>query len=211
MSSTPESRESDTALQTTLEENVAYVGLLTRVISWAVDVLLINLVAVIVGLGAELIVGHLSDHEESEATLPCDRGWRLRTLDGRLLRRILVDNGPDARFSRDAGSFSHGERGEGQASPRVSALDRDERRDDPVAVGFRADPVQAPGIPGLARPHAGDRGRTAVDRRLLDRNGRGTYGTDPDERLPRSRRKPATPIRRPLRRRTRRDSRLPLP
>ena len=57
MSSTPESRESNTALQTTPEENVAYVGLLTRVISWAVDVLLINLVAVIVGLGAELIIG----------------------------------------------------------------------------------------------------------------------------------------------------------
>ena len=49
MSGTPESRESDTALQTTPEENVAYVGLLTRVISWAVDVLLINLVAIITG------------------------------------------------------------------------------------------------------------------------------------------------------------------
>ena len=83
-----------------------YVGLLTRVISWAVDVLLINLVAIIVGLGVELIVVHLSDHEASEATLRCDRGWRLRSLDGRLLRRVLVDNGPDARFSRDAGSVS---------------------------------------------------------------------------------------------------------
>jgi uncharacterized RDD family membrane protein YckC len=55
MSSTAESPESDTALQTTLEENVPYVGLMTRVISWAVDFLLINLVAIITGLGAQLI------------------------------------------------------------------------------------------------------------------------------------------------------------
>ena len=34
-----------------------YVGLMTRLISWAVDFLLINLVAIITGLGAELIVG----------------------------------------------------------------------------------------------------------------------------------------------------------
>lgn len=56
MSGTAESPESDTALETTLEENVPYVGLLTRVISWAVDVLLINLVAIITGLGVALIV-----------------------------------------------------------------------------------------------------------------------------------------------------------
>jgi uncharacterized RDD family membrane protein YckC len=57
MSSTAGSPESDTALQTTPEENVPYVGLVTRAISWAVDVLLINLVAIVTGLGAELIVG----------------------------------------------------------------------------------------------------------------------------------------------------------
>jgi uncharacterized RDD family membrane protein YckC len=57
MSSTDESPKSDAALQTTLEENVPYVGLMTRLISWAVDFLLINLVAIITGLGAELIVG----------------------------------------------------------------------------------------------------------------------------------------------------------
>ncbi len=57
MSSTAESPKSDAALQTTLEENLPYVGLLTRLISWAVDFLLINLVAIITGLGAELIVG----------------------------------------------------------------------------------------------------------------------------------------------------------
>jgi uncharacterized RDD family membrane protein YckC len=56
MSGTAESRESDTALETTFEENAPYVGLLTRVISWAVDVLLINLVAIITGLGVALIV-----------------------------------------------------------------------------------------------------------------------------------------------------------
>ena len=56
MSSTAESPESDAALQTTLEENVPYVGLMTRLLSWAVDFLLINLAAIITGLGAELIV-----------------------------------------------------------------------------------------------------------------------------------------------------------
>ena len=57
MSSTAESPESDTALQSTPEENGHRVGLATRLISWAVDFLLINLVAIITGLGAELIVG----------------------------------------------------------------------------------------------------------------------------------------------------------
>jgi uncharacterized RDD family membrane protein YckC len=56
MSSTAESPESDTALQTTLEENVPYAGLLTRLLSWAVDLLLINLVAIMTGLGVALIV-----------------------------------------------------------------------------------------------------------------------------------------------------------
>ncbi len=55
MSSPSESPESDTAVQTTVEENLPYVGLATRGISWAVDALLINLVAIITGLGAELI------------------------------------------------------------------------------------------------------------------------------------------------------------
>ena len=57
MSSTAEPPKSDATLQTTLAENVPYVGLMTRLISWAVDLLLINLVALITGLGAELIVG----------------------------------------------------------------------------------------------------------------------------------------------------------
>jgi uncharacterized RDD family membrane protein YckC len=56
MSNPSESPESDTAVQATLEENLRYVGLVTRVISWVVDVLLINLVAIITGVGAELIV-----------------------------------------------------------------------------------------------------------------------------------------------------------
>jgi uncharacterized RDD family membrane protein YckC len=55
MSSTAESPESDRALQTTLEESVPYVGLMTRLLSWAVDFLLINLAAIITGLGAQLI------------------------------------------------------------------------------------------------------------------------------------------------------------
>ena len=55
MSNPSESPESDTVLQTTLEEDLPYVGLVTRVISWGVDVLLINLVAIITGLGIELV------------------------------------------------------------------------------------------------------------------------------------------------------------
>jgi len=55
MSNLSESSESDEAVQATLEENVHYVGLVTRLISWVIDVLLINLVAIITGLGIELI------------------------------------------------------------------------------------------------------------------------------------------------------------
>ncbi len=56
MSSTAASPESNTALQTTfVEEDVAYVGLLTRLISWAVDYMLITLVGIVTGLGAQLI------------------------------------------------------------------------------------------------------------------------------------------------------------
>jgi uncharacterized RDD family membrane protein YckC len=47
---------SDTALQTKPQQNGHYVGLLTRVLSWAVDFLLINLVAIITGLGVALVV-----------------------------------------------------------------------------------------------------------------------------------------------------------
>jgi uncharacterized RDD family membrane protein YckC len=57
MSSPSQSPEGDTPVQTTLDDNPSHVGLITRVISWAVDLLLINLVAIITGLGAELIVG----------------------------------------------------------------------------------------------------------------------------------------------------------
>lgn len=55
MSNPSESPGSDTVLETTLEEDLPYVGLVTRVISWGVDVLLINLVAIITGLGIELV------------------------------------------------------------------------------------------------------------------------------------------------------------
>lgn len=51
MSTTAESPQSDT----TLEENLPYVGLLTCVISWCVDIVLINLVAIITGLGIQLV------------------------------------------------------------------------------------------------------------------------------------------------------------
>lgn len=55
MSNPSESTESYTAVQTAPVENLAYVGLVTRGISWAVDALIINFVAIITGLGAELI------------------------------------------------------------------------------------------------------------------------------------------------------------
>jgi uncharacterized RDD family membrane protein YckC len=55
MSNPSESPESDQAVQVTLEENLHYVGLVTRLISWVVDLLLINLVAIITGLGIQLI------------------------------------------------------------------------------------------------------------------------------------------------------------
>src|SRR3954453_1030386 len=47
MTTAAESPESDA----TLEEDVPYVGLLTRLLSWAVDFLLIDLAAIIAGLG----------------------------------------------------------------------------------------------------------------------------------------------------------------
>jgi uncharacterized RDD family membrane protein YckC len=56
MSTTAESPQSDTTLKTTIEENPPYVGLVTRVISWCVDAMFINLVAIIAGLGIQLIV-----------------------------------------------------------------------------------------------------------------------------------------------------------
>ncbi len=56
MSNPSESLKSDQVVRTALVENLHDVGLVTRVISWVVDALLINLVAIITGLGAELIV-----------------------------------------------------------------------------------------------------------------------------------------------------------
>ena len=55
MSTAAGSPQSDTTLKTTLEENLPYVGLVTRLISWCVDVVIINVVAIITGLGIELV------------------------------------------------------------------------------------------------------------------------------------------------------------
>src|SRR5947209_7405484 len=57
MTSTAVPPRSDTMPQPRLEENAPYVGLMTRMISWAIDFGLINLVALIVGLGGQLVVG----------------------------------------------------------------------------------------------------------------------------------------------------------
>jgi len=56
MSSPPASPERDTLARTTVEEHDGQIGLVTRAISWTVDALLINLVAIITGLGIELLV-----------------------------------------------------------------------------------------------------------------------------------------------------------
>ena len=55
MTTTAESPQSDTTLKTTLDDNLPYVGLVTRAISWCVDFLIINLVAIISGLGIQLV------------------------------------------------------------------------------------------------------------------------------------------------------------
>jgi uncharacterized RDD family membrane protein YckC len=55
MSTSSELPQGDTVVQATVEENPHYIGLVTRVISWVMDVLIINFVAIITGLGVELI------------------------------------------------------------------------------------------------------------------------------------------------------------
>jgi uncharacterized RDD family membrane protein YckC len=49
-------RGSDAGVLTALEPSRPDVGLVTRVISWAVDVLIINFVAIVTGVGIELVV-----------------------------------------------------------------------------------------------------------------------------------------------------------
>lgn len=56
MSGTTEPLETEVVLTVTLQEHEPHVGLMTRLLSWAVDVLLINLVAIITGLGIALLV-----------------------------------------------------------------------------------------------------------------------------------------------------------
>jgi len=56
MTSPLESVETGTTVQATLEQNLRGVGLVTRVISWVIDVLIINFVAIVTGVGAELVV-----------------------------------------------------------------------------------------------------------------------------------------------------------
>jgi uncharacterized RDD family membrane protein YckC len=55
MSSPARSPDRDAAAGTAAGEPVRYVGLVTRVVSWGVDELLINLVAVFTGLGVALV------------------------------------------------------------------------------------------------------------------------------------------------------------
>ena len=55
MSNPSESLKSDQVVRTALVENLPDVGLATRGISWVVDALIINLVAIITGLGVELV------------------------------------------------------------------------------------------------------------------------------------------------------------
>jgi hypothetical protein len=113
MSGPAESPGSDTVLQTTLDENMPYIGLSTRLLSWVIDVVLINLVAIITGLGAQLIASIFPITKNLRPLFVAIGGTvYLPTLDGRLLRRALVDDRPDAWFSPDAGSVGDRERGE---------------------------------------------------------------------------------------------------
>ena len=56
MTSPLESVETGTTVQAAPEQNLRDVGLVTRVISWVIDVLIINFVAIVTGVGAELVV-----------------------------------------------------------------------------------------------------------------------------------------------------------
>jgi uncharacterized RDD family membrane protein YckC len=55
MTNPSEWHQSDAAVLSPLEQSRPDVGLVTRVISWVVDVLIINFVAIVTGLGIELI------------------------------------------------------------------------------------------------------------------------------------------------------------
>jgi hypothetical protein len=56
VSGVAESPEGGEPVQATLDEDVRYVGLVTRSVSWVFDALLLNLVAIMTGLGAELVL-----------------------------------------------------------------------------------------------------------------------------------------------------------
>ena len=116
------------------------VGLATRVISWAVDILVINLVAIITGLGAQLIASIFPITKNLKPLfLAIAAGvyvvwtaayfivfWSMsgQTLGARLTQARLVTPG-----------------GGGQARPGAGALGRDERRDVAPALGLVTDPV----------------------------------------------------------------------
>ena len=165
MSTTAEAPRSEITLKTTVVENPPYVGLVTRAISWCVDFLIINLVAIITGLGIQLVASIFPITKDLKPLFVAIAGgvyvlwtaayfvafWSItgQTIGSRLLQvRLVTASGGKVKPVRGAG-----------------ALDRDEPRAGAVAVGLRADPAQAPGLPGLACPYACDRGRTALDRR----------------------------------------------
>ena len=165
MSDPSESPESDTAGQTTREENLPDVGLATRVISWAVDILLINLVAIITGLGAQLIASIFPITKNLKPLfLAIAAGvYVVWTAAYFVVFWSMSGQTPGARLMQVRLVTPGG----GKVKP-VRALVRwigMNVGDVAPALGLRTDPVQAPGIPRLARPHACDRGPTAVYRR----------------------------------------------
>ena len=165
VSSTVEPPTSDATLQTTLEENAPYVGLMTRMISWAVDFLLINVAAIITGLGVALVVAIFPITKNLQPLFAAIAGavYVVWTAAYFVTFWSVTGQTPGSRLMQVR--LVTGERGKGQTSAGIGPLDRDEPRHGAVAVGLRADPVQATGIPGLARAHPRDRGPTAVDRR----------------------------------------------
>jgi long-chain acyl-CoA synthetase len=95
--------------------------------------------------GGTIGVSSRSEHEETVRMLHAGLDLGRRRLD------VCLLNEAGELIAQTAGPVGDSWRREGEARPGAGALDRDERRDGAVALGLRTDPVQAPGIPGLAR------------------------------------------------------------
>jgi uncharacterized RDD family membrane protein YckC len=69
-----ESPQSESTVQVPPEENVGSVGLFTRAISWVLDAVLINLAAIVAGLGAALVLSIFPVSKDLRPTLEAIAG-----------------------------------------------------------------------------------------------------------------------------------------